>query len=196
MLQAVTFLASELLHIKLWLNNVKCGRHVSSGGGGVVSLQISPYAREVRIGDYVSFNNYESVGWFAKCSLWVKQDATLVIGHHSGLSGTLLFATRSITIGNYVKIGGGTRIFDTDCHPLDYVRRRHTNEGTIAEPIVIEDDVFIGAGCIIMKGIHIGARSIVAAGSVVTRNIPADEIWGGCPAKMIRKLDHEKNISC
>lgn len=195
-LQVVTFVASKLLRFKLWLNNVECGRNVSSGGGGLVSLQISPYARKVRLGDNVGFNNYESVGWFANCSLWVKKDATLVIGNNSGLSGTLVFAAQSIIIGNNVKIGGGSRIFDTDCHPIDYMARRHTNDGTKTKPIVIEDDVFIGAGCIVMKGVQIGKRSIIAAGSVVTGTIPSDELWGGCPAKFIRKLNHEESHSC
>ena len=53
-------------------------------------------------------------------------------------------------------------------------------------PIVIDDDVLIGARCIILKGVHIGARSIVGAGSVVTGDIPAGEIWAGNPARKIR----------
>lgn len=55
-------------------------------------------------------------------------------------------------------------------------------------PIVIEDDVFIGAHCIISKGVTIGARSIVAAGSVVVKSIPPDEVWGGNPARFIKKV--------
>ncbi|KAB6168334.1 acyltransferase, partial [Bacteroides xylanisolvens] len=57
-------------------------------------------------------------------------------------------------------------------------------------PIVIEDDVFIGAHCIISKGVTIGARSIVAAGSVVVKSIPPDEVWGGNPARFIKKLSN------
>ena len=60
-------------------------------------------------------------------------------------------------------------------------------EGTKTSPIVIEDDVFIGANSIICKGVHIGARSIIAAGSVVVKDIPRDEVWGGNPARFIRK---------
>ena len=52
----------------------------------------------------------------------------------------------------------------------------------------IGEDVFIGAHSIILKGVTIGARSIVGAGSVVTKDIPADEVWAGNPAKCIRKL--------
>lgn len=59
----------------------------------------------------------------------------------------------------------------------------HTKTG----PISIGDDVFIGANCIINKGITIGDRSIVAAGIVVVKSIPEDEICGGNPAKLIKK---------
>lgn len=54
--------------------------------------------------------------------------------------------------------------------------------------MVIEDNVFIGARCIILKGVTIGENSIVGAGSVVTKSIPANEIWAGNPAKFIRKI--------
>lgn len=54
--------------------------------------------------------------------------------------------------------------------------------------IKIEDDAFIGARSIITKGVTIGARSVVAAGSVVVCDIPSDEIWGGNPAKFIKRL--------
>jgi acetyltransferase-like isoleucine patch superfamily enzyme len=60
-----------------------------------------------------------------------------------------------------------------------------------SKPIIIEDDVFIGTNCIIGKGITIGARSVIAAGSVVVKNVPADEIWGGNPAKFIKKINED-----
>ena len=72
---------------------------------------------------------------------------------------------------------------------MNYIIRRGQNtDWGISSPIVIEDDVFIGVNCIILKGVTIGARSIIAAGSVVTKSIPADCIAGGNPAKVIRLL--------
>lgn len=94
----------------------------------------------------------------------------------------------SITIGNHVKIGACVLLTDTDAHPIDYVSRRFSNEGTKSAPIVIEDDVWIGAHCVVLKGVTIGARSIIGAGSVVTKNIPADCIAAGNPCKIIKKL--------
>lgn len=85
---------------------------------------------------------------------------------------------------------GGTRIFDTDHHPIDWRERRMPGNGLKAKhsPILIEDDVFIGTGCCIMKGVTIGARSIVAAGSVISKSIPPNEVWGGNPAKFIKRI--------
>lgn len=61
---------------------------------------------------------------------------------------------------------------------MDYMDRRTSNEGTKSAPIVIEDDVWVGAHSIILKGVTIGARSIIGAGSVVTKNIPPDCVAG------------------
>ena len=77
---------------------------------------------------------------------------------------------------------------DSDCHSLNYLDRR---EGSIDQKnkrckgIVIENDVLVGAYTIILKGVHIGARSVIGAGSVVTKDIPADCIAAGNPCKVI-----------
>ena len=65
---------------------------------------------------------------------------------------------------------------------------RKTDHPKTAE-VKIGNNVFIGANTIVLKGVTIGDRSIIGAGSVVTKNIPEDEIWGGNPAKFIRKID-------
>ena len=80
-------------------------------------------------------------------------------------------------------------MIDTDSHNIDYkIRRGQWTDWGVSKPIVIEDDVFIGVNCIILKGVTIGARSIVAAGTVVTKSFPADCIIGGNPAKIIRRI--------
>ena len=94
----------------------------------------------------------------------------------------------SVTIGDNVKVGACVLITDTDAHPLDYLARRSSIEDTKSAPIVIEDDVWVGAHSIILKGVTIGARSIIGAGSVVTKNIPADCVAAGNPCKVIKSL--------
>ena len=89
-----------------------------------------------------------------------------------------------------LKSGGGSILIDTDAHSLDYQTRRNTDVDSRyarSAPIVIEDDVLIGTGCIVLKGVIIGARSVIGAGSVVTKSVPADCIAAGNPCKVIRK---------
>ena len=156
--------------------------------GAIPMLRINKAAGTIQIGDNCVFNNFNDAGWYSKCSLWVRPHAQIIIGEHCGFNGVLLYAAQRIEIGRHVKVGGGTRIFDSDFHSLNFIERRNTDKGTKTAPVVIGDDVFIGTNCIICKGVTIGARSIIAAGSVVVKSIPSDEIWGGNPAKFIRKI--------
>lgn len=116
-------------------------------------------------------------------------NAQIKIGDNVGMSSTRMWIHSGLTIGNNVKIGGGVLIMDTDCHPMDYQIRRSSNENTKYAPIIIEDDVWVGAQCIVLKGVTIGARSIIGAGSVVTRDIPADCIASGNPCNVIRRIN-------
>ncbi len=89
-------------------------------------------------------------------------------------------------------IGAGCKIYDTDFHPIDAEYRfggRKDNQETKTKPIVIEDGVFIGGHSIILKGTHIGSNTVIGAGSVVSGEIPANQIWAGNPARFIRKLN-------
>ena len=127
----------------------------------------------------------------------VRKNTELIIGNNCGFSSICISVHDSIRIGNNVIIGANTRLNDSNDHCINYLERRMEREckdwsklNIDHAPIVIEDDVFIGAHCIISKGITIGARSIVAAGSVVVKSIPSDEVWGGNPAKFIKKLSN------
>lgn len=91
-----------------------------------------------------------------------------------------------VYIGNHVMIGPNTMICTVN-HPLDFQGRRD-NLG-IAKEVRIGDDVWIGGNCTILPGVTIGNRVVVAAGAVVTKNIPDDSLVAGVPAKVIRKLN-------
>lgn len=114
----------------------------------------------------------------------------MIIGNDSGISNTNIACTLEIRIGNNVNIGFDTTIMDSDFHstsPTD--RLNHTDIiNAKSKSIIIHDNVFIGAGCIIMKGVEIGENAVIAAGSIVTSNIPANELWGGNIARKIRDL--------
>jgi carbonic anhydrase/acetyltransferase-like protein (isoleucine patch superfamily) len=114
--------------------------------------------------------------------------AVLQVGADFAMSGGTLCAAESIRIGDRVTIGANSVIVDTDFHPLDPGERLREPERTPAAPIVIEDDVFIGMGCYILKGVTLGRGCVVGAGSVVTRAVPAGMIAAGNPAREIRAV--------
>ena len=145
------------------------------------------------IGNNFSMNNGikgNPIGCYNKCTFFVDRNATLIIGNNVGISQTALICHKSITIGNCVKIGGGVKIYDTDFHSLDSETRKSKEDlnNRVERPVIIHDNVFIGAYSIILKGIEIGENSIIGAGSVVTKSIPANQIWAGNPAKFIRNI--------
>src|SRR6202453_2862044 len=90
-----------------------------------------------------------------------------------------------LDIADDVMIGPNVSII-TSGHPLEPSLRRTT---TIGKPVVIERNVWIAAGAIIIGGVTVGENSVVAAGSVVTRDIPSNTLVGGNPAKIIRSID-------
>jgi acetyltransferase-like isoleucine patch superfamily enzyme len=159
--------------------------------GGRVLIRIERNSF-ISIGNRVTFNNSTRknfVGINKPSSIAVGDNAKLVIGNNSGFSGVSIYCSLKIKIGNYCNIGGNVSIWDWDFHPMDYLDRRNSEIRKIkSEPITINDDVFIGANSIILKGVTIGKNSIIGAGSVVTREIPENEIWGGNPARFIKKI--------
>lgn len=146
----------------------------------------------ITIGDnfYLSSGNgVNPIASNLQADVYVEPGATLTIGNNVGMSSTRLWIHESAKIGNNVKIGGCVLITDTGAHPMDYVVRRSSNEGTKSAPVVIEDDVWVGAHCIILKGVTIGARSIIGAGSVVTNSIPVDCVAAGNPCRVIKIIN-------
>ena len=147
----------------------------------------------LQIGERFSCNSIiksNSIGLIQPTVLNISSEGSvLTIGNNVGISGSTICASVSVTIGNNVLIGSGCLITDTDAHPLDWRdRQMGANEHTLRSPVVIGNDVFIGARSIILKGVKIGARSVIGAGSVVTNNIPSDCIVAGNPAKVVKWL--------
>ncbi|MEC9484799.1 MAG: sugar O-acetyltransferase [Candidatus Izemoplasma sp.] len=96
-----------------------------------------------------------------------------------------------ITIGDNVMCGPNVQIY-TATHPID---SRVRNEGyEYALPVTIEDGVWIGGGAIINPGVTVGQDAIIASGAVVTKNVPANTIVGGNPAKLIRQITKEDQM--
>ena len=132
-------------------------------------------------------NNY--VGGDRRTSFWVAKKASLTIEDCVRISGMTIVAKDSVTIGKNTFLGGGCQIYDTDFHEIDPAQRKNRTGGIKTAPVNIGPDVFVGGFSIILKGVTIGQGAVVGAGSVVTKDIPANEIWAGNPAKFIKKIE-------
>jgi maltose O-acetyltransferase len=91
-----------------------------------------------------------------------------------------------VRLGNHVMVGPLVQIY-TAAHPLDVEARNRGDE--IARPIVIEDNVWIGGGAILLPGVQVGRNAVIGAGAVVTRGVPANTVVAGNPARVIREIE-------
>lgn len=190
------------LSVALWLRRFKAAHpHVQIGeqlrlkGRPIFAIEPNAF---MAIGRNVTFTSDVAgnlAGIFKPCSVAVQTEARLSIGDRCGFSGVSIFCAEEILIGNDLTCGVNVCIWDTDFHPLDAAARRANDRNAIkTRPIRIGNDVFLGANCLVLKGAMIGDRSVLAAGSIVTGTIPPDEIWGGNPAKFLKRNDPE-NLS-
>jgi acetyltransferase-like isoleucine patch superfamily enzyme len=119
--------------------------------------------------------------------------ARIRIGADCGLSGTVICAAKSVTLGKRCLVGADVMIFDTDFHNHPAAGRRHAvpDWDAISAPVTIGDDVFIGARATICKGVTIGNGSIVGAGSVVVSDVPPLTVVAGSPARVVSGVPPE-----
>lgn len=146
---------------------------------------------EIHLGEDVCLNSADWANPIGSGNhIWIQmvgKEAVLSIGNRTGISNVAITCASKVEIGNDVLIGSGTKIYDTDFHALSWKLRKNGGKAKCA-PIKIGDGVFIGAGCMILKGVTIGEGSIIGAGAVVTRSVPAGQVWAGNPARYIRDI--------
>jgi len=121
--------------------------------------------------------------------------AKIVIGNCVGISGGTICARQLIEIGSGTLIGANTYIFDNDFHAIDPIARAADDYSQVrSAPVRIGANVFIGARCIILKGVTIGDNAIIGAGSVVTQSIPSNVVAAGnpCTVRGQRHVTNEK----
>lgn len=148
--------------------------------------------------DRVVFGNYNNVS----VSIYLTKDGQVKTGDYVYMnSNCKLHISNTLTIGNYCMFGPGVTIWDSDNHPLDPEQRR---QDAISIPkgslnafrvgggnVMIGDNVWIGMESLILGGVTIGENSVVAARSVVTKDIPANCMVAGVPAKVVKKIGNE-----
>lgn len=137
----------------------------------------------ISIGNYCTFRSKSTsnlIGINRPCIISAtEKNAKITIGDNCGLSGTVIGCFSEIKLGNNIKCGANTLITDGDWH-YDDVRANPP------KPIIIEDNVWLGEGVKVLKGVTIGENTIIGAGSVVTRNIPSNVIAAGNICKILK----------
>ena len=160
------------------------GKIFISGYGKIV------FGKSVRINSSL-FSN--PIGGDTRTILSVAKGATLKIGDYTGFSNIAISCKEKVTIGKHVKIGGSVKIYDNDFHSLSFnMRKNRDTDLPVKKPIELKDGCFIGAHSIILKGVTVGEKSIIGAGSVVAKSIPDGEIWAGNPITFLKKISIEQ----
>jgi maltose O-acetyltransferase len=115
------------------------------------------------------------------------RDVTIAVGSNVRLNGVGLMAKRGITIGNNC-ILGSTLLVDTDFHSLRRDRATNPHAPVQSAPINVQDNVWLAGQTVVLKGVTIGANSVVGFRAVVTRDVPPDVVVAGNPARVVRHL--------
>ncbi|MEO6846799.1 MAG: acyltransferase [Chthoniobacterales bacterium] len=149
--------------------------------------------------DAITFGNY--VTCCAGCSFSIGKAGKCTVGDFTLLNGALIMAEERIEIGSHCLISWNVGIADSDFHPLDpalrridamalspFFKDRPPRPEIKTRPVVICDNVWIGMGAVILKGVTIGENSIVAAGAIVTKDVPPNCVVAGNPATIVKKL--------
>jgi len=130
----------------------------------------------ITVGDRVAFRDDVYLGGNGK----------LIIGSYTAINaGCLITAMERVEIGSNVMLAPRVYILDVD-HSFDRRDIPIAQQGYKVQPVVIEDDVWVGAGAVITKGVRIGRGAIIGANSVVTRDVPQYAIAAGVPARVIK----------
>ena len=147
----------------------------------------------IKIGNGVIICSSESINptsGFNHTHLTAERKGKIEIGNDVGISNANIISHSEVIIDDNVMIGSGVKVWDTDFHSTSYENRmKHPDPDVKSAPIHIKEGAFIGACSIILKGVTIGERSVIGAGSVVTKDVPADEIWAGNPAHFVKKIN-------
>jgi acetyltransferase-like isoleucine patch superfamily enzyme len=145
----------------------------------------------------IVFGNHASC--YAGCSFSVGDEGNVTVGDFTLLNGALVMCEKRIDIGSHCLISWNVGIADSDFHPLDpaqrlidshalapFLKDRPPRPKLKTAPVIISDNVWIGMNAIILKGVTIGENSVVAAGSVVTKSVPANTVVAGNPAVPVK----------
>ena len=171
--------------------NVEFGEGFYCESAQIFRMLRNKKPRAVVIGKHVSC--------YAGCSFAIGEHGRCTIGDFTLLNGALIMAEEKIEIGSYCLVSWNVGIADSDFHPLEPAQRlidaqavapfykdRPPRPKLETRPVKIGDNVWIGMNAIILKGVAIGENSVVAAGAVVVKSVPANSVVAGNPAVIVK----------
>jgi acetyltransferase-like isoleucine patch superfamily enzyme len=177
--------------INLYLSNVEVGKNLKTYG--LISLDIHPKS-SVKIGNNVQFvSSKRRYGASLYSPVRLKtyySTCEIAIGDGVGLNGTVVTCrSQKIVIGENTIIAGNVTIVDSDFHnPWPPEKRLDFTGSQSDKEVIIENNVWIGIGTVVLKGVTIGKNSVIGSGSIVTSSIPSNVLAGGIPAKVIKVI--------
>jgi len=115
----------------------------------------------------------------------LRPEARIIVGDDVGMSGSSICAAEEVRIGSCCLLGANVLVTDSDFHPIEPEGRRYRRDNVRVSPVHIGDNVFLGAGAMILKGVTIGENAVIGAGSVVTSDVPPNTVAAGAPARPI-----------
>jgi len=139
-------------------------------------MDTPPY-RKFSLGDYSVIESFSCIN---------NAVGNVIIGNHTrvGLHNTII---GPVTIGDHVNLAQGITVTALN-HNFADTDKRIDEQGVSTSPVMIEDDIWIGANAIVLPGVTIGHHSVVAAGAVVTKDVPPHSLVAGVPAKIIKQI--------
>lgn len=177
--------------VKQYLNamNVKYGKNLKILYKPTI---VKHKTATILLGENVTLNSdkkYYHLSMYSSVKLvGDKANSKISIGDNTRINGSCVHAFNKIEIGKNCLVAANTQIIDSNGHllsmesPSDRIKTQD-----VGEPILIEDNVWIGTGCIILGGTKIGHGSVISANSVVKGDVPPKSIFGGNPAKLIKQ---------
>ncbi len=182
-------LKEKLWRINKRLSKFSIGEHIAgmwlsrkfTDHGILVVTGGRPYPKVINKGGTLSAENCQ---FYSGVRMEIGSNGSIRVGNGTYINrNTLLVAEDNITIGKDCRISWDVIIMDSDLHPLN-------SDTVINKPVIIKDNVWIGCRAIILKGVTIGKGAIVAAGSIVTKDVAPYTIVGGNPARYIADVTH------
>ena len=124
--------------------------------------------------------------------VWINTGRNLIVGDNVNFAkGVLITTDGGVEIGDRTLLGYGVHIISSN-HAIPPIGEPYPVSGKVYKKVIIERDVWVGDGCIILPGVHIGTGALVAAGSVVTHDVPDNAIVAGIPAKVISMREEKR----